>query len=71
VTEKKKAGRKPTDPATHRRRLVVTISPEALALLDQLATRWGDSKSGTVERMIRQVAWQEQFPPAVKQEPPR
>lgn len=60
MTIPKKAGRPTTDPATHRPRVTFTLSPEAVRLAAQLATRWGDSKSGAVERAIREAAEREQ-----------
>lgn len=59
MTEKKKAGRKPTDPATHRRRLVVTLSPEALAIVAALRAETGLTQSALVELALRRLAKEE------------
>jgi Ribbon-helix-helix protein, copG family len=48
----------PTTPNAGRRRPMVTItlSPEALARLDALAAKRGQTRSGAIEAMIRQSA---------------
>ena len=55
----KKAGRKPTDPATHRVHACFTLSPEVIRLLTAEAARGGESKSAVVERAIRRLAERE------------
>jgi hypothetical protein len=35
--------------------LHLTLSPEAIARLDELAVRSGESKSGVVERLVREA----------------
>jgi hypothetical protein len=59
MTTPKKAGRKPTDPATHRRRLVVTLSPEVLALVAALRAETGLTQSAVVELALRRLAKEE------------
>ena len=44
----------PTTPNAKRRRpmVVLTLSPEAIAKLDQIAAKRGQSRSGAVEAMV-------------------
>jgi predicted transcriptional regulator len=49
--------------AKHRDRPVihVTLSPESIAVLDELAKRWGLTRSAQLERMIREYALHEKL----------
>lgn len=46
-------GRPALPPEERRRRIDLTISPEALLALDVIATGWDETRSGAVERLIR------------------
>jgi hypothetical protein len=59
MTDKKKAGRPPTDPATHRTKLGITISPAAVQLAGQLSAKLGINRSAIIELAIRRLAEQE------------
>lgn len=42
--------------ATRRRPLVhITLSPDAIARLDEMATRCGETRSGMVEKLVRET----------------
>ncbi len=60
----------PGMPVTRKRPLVhLSLSPDAIARLDEMATRCGESRSGMVERLIRETEMPRVRPAGAERKP--